>query len=185
MSKSAFGFPQIDRKKPKSKGYFSMMAHRIAMSTEVELTVALRKWIKDKRPDLRGIASGEDFEAFKKEFFVSEGVHTLNVLLEFIKKGRKRYSEHNKPTIKKARRRRPNQNTDTLRADREHQELKANGEQVNWNKIARKVLLLPGKSDVKTSKDGTKSITLWPKRVRRLKDNVTSYDRRERAAKRR
>jgi hypothetical protein len=185
MSKSAFGFPLIGSKKPKPKGRISRFAPRFVMSTDVGLMVALRKWIEDKRPDLRDVASGEDFEAFKKEFFVSEGVHTLDVLLEFIKKGRKRYSEHNKPTVKKARRRRPNQNTDTLRADKIHQELKANGEQVNWNKIARKVLLPPGKPDVKTSKDGTKSITLWPKRVRRLKDNVTSYDRRERAAKRR
>jgi hypothetical protein len=192
MSKSESGLFVLGRRKPKPTMTFSGFSATLKkitasseMSPQVELMGALRRWINDARPDLRVVASGEEFEAFKKEFFVSEGVHTLGVLLEFIKKGRKRYSEHNKPAVKKARRRRPNKDTDTLRADREHQEMKANGERVSWNKIARKVLSTPGQRDVKTSKDGTKSITLWPKRVRRLKDNVTSHDRRERSAKRR
>jgi hypothetical protein len=97
MSKSAFGFPLIGSKKPKPKGRFEVIAHRIAMSKDVGFTVALRKWIEDKRPDLRGIASGEEFETLEREFFDSKGVQTFNVLIKFLKKARKGYLEQQKP----------------------------------------------------------------------------------------
>ncbi len=96
MSKSAFGFPLIGSKKPKPKGRISRFAPRFVMSTDVPLTVALRKWIEDKRPDLRDLAS-EEFEAFKKEFTDAQGVAAFDALIKFLKKARKGYLEQQKP----------------------------------------------------------------------------------------
>jgi hypothetical protein len=96
MSKSAFGFPLIGNKKPKLKSRFAIMTHRYVMSTDIGLTVELRKWIEDKRPDLRDLAS-EEFEAFKKEFADAQGVAAFDALIKFLKKARKGYLEQQKP----------------------------------------------------------------------------------------
>jgi hypothetical protein len=184
MSKSAFGFPLIGSKKPKPKGRISMIAHRFAMSPEVELMVALRKWIEDKHPDLRDVASGEDFEAFKKEFFTSQGVQSFDVLSDFLKKARLKYIEQHRPPAKTRIRPIGGQTApETLKASQMAQEYRASGERVNWRRVAKKVLPDPGKPSTKRKRDGEIIEMTWAQRVQGLEDSVNSYMRRQRKSK--
>jgi hypothetical protein len=183
MSKSAFGFPLTGSKKPKPKGRFSIIAHRIAI--EVELTVALRKWIEDNRPDLRGIASGEDFEAFKKEFFTSQGVQSFDVLSDFLKKSRLTYTKHHRPPAKIRLRPVGKQTApEILKASGQARDCRASKERINWDRVARKCLDDPGKSSVKRKRTGETLKMTWAQRVKDLKQCVYSYENRLRKSER-
>ncbi len=150
-------------------GRFQMMA--------VHNKYSAHSAIEDKLVGLGVLASSEELEAFKKAFTDAEGVAVFDVLVKFLKKARKGYLEQHRP-VKKRRRRSSKKDTDTLRACKMKQELKANGERVSWDKIAKRVLDLPGKPKPKTSKAGQMYVVAWPKRVQRLKNSVTSHERR-------
>jgi hypothetical protein len=181
MSKSAFGLSVLGRKKPKRKGYFSMMLNRSGWPARVELIAALHKWISIKRPDLRGIVSGEEFETFKREFFDSQGAQTFEVVIDFLEKSKLAYAKQHKPPAK-TRLRSIGERTppETLKASKMAQEYRANGERVSWRRIAKKVSSDPGKPLTRSTQKGEVIEATWARRVQRLRDSVKNYERRQR-----
>lgn len=185
MSKSSlFGLPVIDRKKPKPRGRFSMIASLSGLLEQIELKAALRKWISNKRPDLRGIASGEEFKTLEREFFDSKGVQTFDVLIDFLKKSKLAYAKQHRPPAKTRIRPIGGQTApEILKASQKAQEYRASGERVNWRRVAKKVLPHPGKPSTKRKRDGEVIEVTWVERVHDLEDSVNSYMRRQRERK--
>jgi hypothetical protein len=149
------------------------------MTTESHLRLALNEWLREKRPDLHAVASGNDLNAFLKELFISQGVGTFDVLIGVLKKARKKYLELHNPIVKRSRRRSSKQNTYTVRASKIYQGLKVKGERAHWNEIGYKVLDSPGKPEPRKSKHGQLYTLTWAKRVKNLESSVRSHLRRE------
>jgi hypothetical protein len=178
MSKSAFGLSILGRRKPKRKSGFLMTLSKM-ISTQVELMGALRRWINDARPDLRGIANGEEFETFKREFFDSQGAQTFDVMINFLKKSKLAYVKQHRPPAKTRLRPVGMQTApEILKADALAQECRNSAERVNWDRVAKKCLRDPGKPAAKRKRTGETLKMTWAQRVQDLKQRVSSYKRR-------
>jgi hypothetical protein len=191
MSKSESGLFVLGRRKPKPTMTFSGFSATLKkitasseMSLQIELIGALRRWINEARPDLRVVASGEEFETFKSEFFDSQGAQTFDVMINFLKKSKLAYIKQHKPPAKTRLREIGGRTAPaTLKAAQIAQECRASAERVKWDRVARRVLRNPGKPSTKTKSNSDVEIKTWAQRVKALSSNVKNYEQRQRASK--
>jgi hypothetical protein len=141
------------------------------MTTESHLRLALDEWLREKRPDLHAVASGNDLNAFLKELFISQGVATFDALIKFLRLARKEYVLQNiAPSNRKSKLMPGERASNQVKKGYDLYQKSVNaGEKPDWEEIARECLPNPGKANSKAT---------WQQRKSNFRKAIFAHKRR-------